>query len=94
MSDEWREQAACRGMTATFYPGHVDDVPAALEVCAGCPVRAECAQAGRDEVFGVWAGVDHEQRRSGWVRAPRWDRMVPLSPAARQRAYRARRRTG
>ncbi|MGY1823752.1 WhiB family transcriptional regulator [Geodermatophilus sp. SYSU D00079] len=37
----------------------------AAELCAGCPVAAEClaaALAGR-EVFGVWGGMDPQMRR-------------------------------
>jgi WhiB family redox-sensing transcriptional regulator len=75
---EWSNQAAC--LTAepeTFFPvgsGGValDDVAAAKTICAGCPVLTDCrdyALATR-QPFGVWGGLDEEQRRAIWAGAP------------------------
>jgi WhiB family redox-sensing transcriptional regulator len=62
----WVEQAECRGMDpALFYPGHgvnlrYDEAP---KVCAVCLVRTECAEAGMDEIYGVWGGLGENDRR-------------------------------
>lgn len=52
---EWQEHALCRGMTHVFFPEEGTD-PTPVRVCQQCPVIAECAEAGRDELFGVWGG--------------------------------------
>lgn len=62
--DDWRSDAACRGEDpALFFPGRGGSVDAALAVCDRCPVRAECADAGRTEYSGVWGGMSERQRR-------------------------------
>ncbi len=40
----WRQQAACRGMTAVFFPARGDhaDAPEARAICQTCPVLGEC----------------------------------------------------
>ena len=58
--------AACKGMDAdVFFPADNRDVPAALAVCRGCPVCADCLaysfRAG--EWTGVWGGMDARGRR-------------------------------
>jgi WhiB family redox-sensing transcriptional regulator len=35
----------------------------AKAVCAGCPVRLPCAEAGAYEPFGVWGGLGEAERR-------------------------------
>jgi hypothetical protein len=64
---DWAERAACRGMTALFFPergesGHT--VTWARQVCAGCPVRTECAEYGLHERFGIWGGMTDVERRA------------------------------
>ena len=62
----WHQEAACRGMnTAMFIPRHGESAAAARAVCAGCPVRQECLEAGvaDAELVGVWAA---RRRGSGW----------------------------
>ncbi|HEX7355276.1 MAG TPA: WhiB family transcriptional regulator [Mycobacteriales bacterium] len=68
---EWHRRAACRGMgPSAFYPesgwGHAPtaEAAAARAVCAECPVRAECADAGMGEHYGVWGGLSLNQRRA------------------------------
>ena len=42
-----------------------------VNICAGCPVRAECAAMALDEPYwasGVWAGVDMNRLSSGEAR--------------------------
>ncbi len=58
---EWHAEAACRGRgTAVFFAGSTDT---ARTVCDGCPVVAECAEAGQDERDGVWGGMTAQERR-------------------------------
>jgi WhiB family transcriptional regulator, redox-sensing transcriptional regulator len=62
----WQQSAACRGLDPDlFYPGNRDMVTAAAarKVCAGCPVRSECAAAGLAEYHGIWGGLSVNQRR-------------------------------
>lgn len=62
--DAWRLQAACRGMAPSlFYPERGDDTRNAREVCEGCPVVAECRDAGIYELFGVWGATNERERR-------------------------------
>lgn len=67
----WMIDAACRGMGPKAF---VPDAPAhrdrqsvrrymkAKEVCATCPVTAQCAEYGRDERHGVWGGTTPADR--------------------------------
>lgn len=60
----WQTDAACRGMDpALWYPERGADTDPAKEICAHCPVRADCAEAGRPERFGIWGGLTERQRR-------------------------------
>ncbi|MGH3192345.1 MAG: WhiB family transcriptional regulator [Streptosporangiaceae bacterium] len=58
----WRTRVACKHADPElFFPARPgDDISAAVAICAGCPVRAECARLAEalDARFGVWAGVD------------------------------------
>ena len=65
MSASWIRRAACRGMPAApFYPPPGGAVAAALEVCARCPVRAECDRHARavGEEYGIWGGRTETDR--------------------------------
>lgn len=52
---DWHDQAACRDTpTAVFFdPEHTLE---ALAICDRCPVRRQCAEAGRHEE-GIWGGL-------------------------------------
>lgn len=69
---DWTERAACKGADSeTFFPvgtsgPALDQAAAAKAVCARCPVTAEClawSVLTRSE-FGVFGGLDEEERRS------------------------------
>jgi len=68
---DWWPEAACRGQYGVMFPdrrkvGAGQAIAKALELCAGCSVRAECAKAGLSESYGVWGGhlrEPHQQRR-------------------------------
>lgn len=57
MSGNWQDDAACKGKTKLFFSGLPQRQAAAVAICATCPVRPECREAGKDEVFGVWGGI-------------------------------------
>jgi hypothetical protein len=52
---------ACRDADpGLFFPPPGESADAAMAICAGCPVRAECLELAlaNGERFGVWGGVD------------------------------------
>lgn len=83
MSAGWRESAACIDKPVEwFFPSMGGSLAYArgLEVCAGCPVRAEClAERDRAErelcmpISGLWGGSVREtaHRRAERQRTPR-----------------------
>ena len=67
--DDWRARAVCTEVTPElFFPdtSQRSQVAAAKAVCAGCPVADVCLawalESGAD--YGVWGGLDEEERRS------------------------------
>jgi WhiB family transcriptional regulator, redox-sensing transcriptional regulator len=85
----WYEAAACKGRpTALFFPSDGRVSPVAAALCALCPVRDECAEAGRGE-FGVWGGLgDHDRdalrRADGQIRMPRRVAACGTEPGVRR----------
>lgn len=61
----WHDRAACRGKTSTMYSTKVDAIAEAKAVCSSCPVIADCRRwVDRwPQRFGVWAGLDADERR-------------------------------
>ena len=57
---EWHARAACRSVGVdVMFPssrGNNASWDVAEAVCRRCPVIVECAEAGRDESYGVWGG--------------------------------------
>jgi WhiB family redox-sensing transcriptional regulator len=72
---EWSNQAACLSAEPDlFFPvgttgGALDDISAAKGVCARCLVLAECRDYAlrTRQPFGVWGGLDEEERKALWV---------------------------
>ena len=63
---EWQERALCSQTDPeAFFPDKGGSTKAALAVCAGCSVRAECLEfaIANDERFGVWGGTTERERR-------------------------------
>lgn len=61
MSDDWHNQAACRGMDPDAMQPEVasaEEVAEAIAVCGFCPVRAQCAELAeaQPDAYGVWGG--------------------------------------
>jgi len=62
----WFRDAACRGMHPDlFFPGRGEPTAQVKAICAGCPVRDDCAEYGRDEQYGIWGGLSGRQLREG-----------------------------
>jgi hypothetical protein len=68
--NDWHQLAACRGRSG-WFASDAFAVAVAQRVCAGCPVRPQCAATALalfdDAVaaVGVWAGVRLRGYRSG-----------------------------
>ncbi len=66
----WARLAACRDrQDVNFFPDPTRksarrEVANAKAVCAACLVRQACAEAGLHERFGVWGGLDEDDRRT------------------------------
>lgn len=68
----WQYRAACGGVNAQLFFGPDGETrqerdireAKAAEVCASCPVRAQCLDyALRNSVrYGIWGGLNREQR--------------------------------
>jgi WhiB family transcriptional regulator, redox-sensing transcriptional regulator len=86
----WAGRAACAGMfdestnrgTWLIEPTAELCTPASvvakLEVCAACPVRAECLRYALEaefEVFGIWGGTTMIERKTLAPRSTRTDAM-------------------
>lgn len=66
----WRDDAACAGKPTAWFFGA--DVSRGLEVCRGCPVRAECAAEGEEhQAVGVWGGSNRALPRYFAAQLPR-----------------------
>lgn len=69
--DDWREQAACRGLNSDLFFPIGTSGPAlaqterAKEICRTCPVVAQCLEAALEhgEDDGIWGGMTPEERR-------------------------------
>jgi WhiB family redox-sensing transcriptional regulator len=65
---EWHAQAACRGVGAwAFHPPRGGIPKLAKQLCAICPVRAQClaeALTDPDLADGIWGGTTPRQRRT------------------------------
>ena len=61
----WSDRAICVGEDPNlFFPSYGDFGIVARQVCAGCPVRLDCIEYAVDaDEFGIWGGLDQEQRR-------------------------------
>ncbi len=62
----WARQALCTQTDPdTFFSDSANQVEQAKAICHQCPVRKEClshALENREE-FGVWGGLDRDERR-------------------------------
>jgi WhiB family transcriptional regulator, redox-sensing transcriptional regulator len=62
----WRDDGLCRQSDPDiFFPDPSGSTRRAKQVCQACPVTTACLQyaLGHDERFGVWGGLDEQERR-------------------------------
>lgn len=63
---DWQQDAACRGTSPQLFFAERFDfltVSQAQQICAICPVRAECLDYGLHERDGIWGGLAPKARR-------------------------------
>ena len=84
----WKLHAACRGEDPSlFYPP--DSTAAsrratekAKRICARCPVRQPCLDAGWGELFGTWGGMSQRERllarRADYRRDKQWSALLTV----------------
>lgn len=53
-------------------PMSVLDTYVAAEACAGCPLREQCEEIGKDEPYGMWGGVSRT-KSTNWRRCYQGD---------------------
>jgi WhiB family redox-sensing transcriptional regulator len=86
----WRAHAACRHEDPElFFPVGVagaalPQIAAAKAVCAGCPVGEACRDFAltTNQEYGVWGGLDEEERREERRRWRRSSGPATSSPLA------------
>jgi WhiB family redox-sensing transcriptional regulator len=64
--EDWLAGALCAQTDPdTFYPDKGGSTRAAKQVCARCPVKADCLEyaLAHDERFGIWGGTSEPERR-------------------------------
>lgn len=64
---DWRTQAKCAEIGGDLWFaddtfGNHAQLRRAKQICAECPVAAQCLEAGMGERFGVWGGFTTEER--------------------------------
>ena len=53
---------ACWADPTLWSSERLTDLNRAAQACAGCPLLDPCAEAGVDEVHGVWGGIVRDRR--------------------------------
>jgi WhiB family transcriptional regulator, redox-sensing transcriptional regulator len=80
----WTARASCTETDPeVFFPPHGDPATQARQICAQCPVRDDCLAYAldADERYGIWGGLDPDERRS----LHRRQRRQPLDPTPSQK---------
>lgn len=65
-ADRWQSYANCLGLDADlFFPERGEPQSAAMAVCRGCSVTAECLTYALDNgmTLGIWGGTTAKARR-------------------------------
>jgi WhiB family redox-sensing transcriptional regulator len=65
---DWLNRGLCTGPDPdpdAFFPSHTDPGTRARQACAACPVRGQClTYATEADEYGIWGGLDQQQRRN------------------------------
>jgi Transcription factor WhiB len=66
-AQSWTRDAACANVDPElFFPANSrQPATEAKQVCAACPVQAECLEYSlvNEEEFGIWGGLTEKERR-------------------------------
>lgn len=87
--DDWTRKAACRGLTALFFPPSAERPQArerrellARSVCESCIVQHPCREyARRNHEYGFWGGESEDERHAAGYRL-----IAPIGTRARSSA--------
>lgn len=63
---EWHDDAACLGSNGdVFFPGLYESARQAKQICAECPVAAECLDYALEtnQRYGIWGGTSEKDRQ-------------------------------
>jgi len=62
---EWHGRGLCVGEAPdVFFPSNGDSGTQARQICAACAVRDDClGYAISADEFGIWGGLDQDERR-------------------------------
>jgi hypothetical protein len=62
----WSKRAICAVEDpSTFFPAYGDPGTTARQICASCSVHVDCLNyATAADEWGIWGGLDREQRRA------------------------------
>lgn len=95
--ETWTRQAACAGINPElWFPARGDHhtANAAIAICLGCPVRAQCLKYALEQRIehGIWGGLPVRARRHLRRAMPRQPR--PLPPHGSLGRYRKNCRCG
>jgi WhiB family redox-sensing transcriptional regulator len=65
-NEEWTAQARCKQASPDELFVRGAEQHKAKQICAGCPVRAECLAEALDNgiEWGVWGGLTERERRA------------------------------
>ena len=75
--DDWRSESNCRTeATSLFFTGYPKDEYKAKAICANCPVSNDCLEdaLSRNEEFGIWGGLNPQERFNSYLRRALRDR--------------------
>lgn len=87
----WQQDAACVGADdEAFFPEKGGNATAAKRICARCPVREQCLQHALDtpEKYGLWGGLNEEERAVERRRRKRRVHPKPLPPVVLEPQHR------
>lgn len=65
VDESWRDDAKCQDFDPElFFPTDAFGADVARQICAMCPVRAECLEyaLSTNQWYGVWAGKTTRER--------------------------------
>lgn len=83
--DDWRDRAACPDYDPELWfphPGQDDVAEQAKAICRRCPVVDDCLRWALDtgQSYGVWGGLDEQQRRHARRHEPAAPTMTAQGP--------------